>query len=191
VNPRYTALGAKPEGTRIMGKLADAVAPKISPALFRTAAGKAVLTAHGIAGLATDSNENETTEPELNMPDEKTALNTPLNTLDDSDGGTMVAVPVAPETGEEKFNGLETGNTVNPVRVTIKLEFEGMLDVKVKFTKYLTFVAPASELLTETAGAELNKLKMAGKRPAEVIDNIVPVLENIPTATLVIAACAK
>ena len=62
-----------------MGKLADAVTPRMSPALFRTAAGKAVLAAHGIAGLVTDSNENETTEPELNMPDEKIALKTPLN----------------------------------------------------------------------------------------------------------------
>ena len=103
----------------------------------------------------------------------------------------MVAVPEAPETGEEKFNGLETGHTVNPVRVTIKLEIEGMLDAKVKFTKYLTFVAPAAELLTETAGAELNKLKMAGKWPAEVMDKIVPALEKMPTATLLIAACAK
>ena len=174
-----------------MGKLADVVTPRMSPALFRTAAGKAVLAAHGIAGLVTDSNENETTEPELNMPDEKTALNTPLNTLDDSDGGMMVAVPVAPETGEEKFNGLETGHTVNPVRVTMKFEFEGMLDVKVKVKKYLTLEAFAAELLTETAGAELNKLKMAGKRPAEVFDKIVPALEKMPTATLLIAACAK
>ena len=172
-----------------MGKLADVVTPRMSPALFRTAAGKAVLAAHGIAGLVTDSNENETTEPELNMPDEKTALKTPLNMVDDGD--MMVAVPEAPETGEEKFNGLETGHTVNPVRVTMKFEFEGMLDVKVKVTKYLTLEAPAAELLTETAGAELNKLKMAGKRPAEVFDKIVPALEKMPTDTLLIAACAK
>jgi len=106
VSPRYTALGAKPEGTYIMGKLADAVAPRMSPALFRTAAGKAELAAHGIAGLVTDSNENEITEPEVKFPDEKTALKTPLNTSDDGD--MMVAVPVAPETGEEKFSGLRT-----------------------------------------------------------------------------------
>ena len=77
------------------------------------------------------------------------------------------------------------------MRVTIKFEVEGMLDVKVKVTEYLTPEALAAELLTKTAGAELNKLKMAGKRPTEVNDKIVPALEKMPTATLVIAACAK
>jgi len=55
----------------------------------------------------------------------------------------------------------------------------------------LTPEAPAAELSTEMAGAELNKLKMAGKRPTEVNDKIVPALEKMPTATLVTAACAK
>jgi len=182
VSPRYTALGAKPEGSVMTGNLADAVDPRMSPALFRTAAGKAVLAAHGIAGLVTDSNENEITEPEVKFPDEKIALKMPLN---------MVAVPVAPETGEEKVNGLETGHTAKPVIVTIKFEFEGMLDIKVKVTEYVTLEAPAAELLTETAGAELNKFKMAGKRPTEVVDRTIPALDKMLAATLVTAACAK
>jgi hypothetical protein len=182
VSPMYNALGARLEGGDIMGKLADAVAPRMSPALFKTAAPNVVPAAHGIAGFVTDSNEKEITEPEAKFPDEKTALKMPLN---------MVAVPAAAETGKENFNGLETGHRAYPVRVTITIEFDGMLAVTVKVIEYLTPEAPAAEVLTETAGVELNRLKMAGNRPTEVVVRIVPALDVMQAATLVAAACAK
>ena len=182
VNPTYTALGARLEGDLMKGKLADAVAPTISPALVKTAADNAVLAVHGIEGFATDSNEKETIEPWMKFPDENTALKMPLK---------MVAVPAAPKAGEEKFNGAETGHIEYPVRVTITLAFEGMLAVAANVTEYLTPEAPATELLTETASEELNMIEIAGKRPTALTARTVPVRDVTLAAKLVAAACAK
>jgi hypothetical protein len=85
-----------------------------------------------------------------------------------------VPVPAAPEIGDEKFNGAETGQKAKPVRVTTRTEFEGIATDVMNDTIYRTSKAPAEDWFVVTEGAETNKLCIAGNLPKEPTTRTTP-----------------
>ncbi len=95
-------------------------------------------------------------EVDAKFPELNSALKTLLK---------IVPVPAAPDVGDEKFNGVETGHKAKPVRVTTRTEFDGIATDVLNDTMYLTSKARARGWFVVTAGAETNKLCISGNLP--------------------------